>query len=132
MTAAWLLAKMGHGAIADGTMRDCLERYSKGTDKNDRYAALEAFAIYALGSNRPSVAQQAADEILAKAPDNVSALLVKMYAAREAGNRVQTAEHAKRVLRLTKPASPAHRAAAQLLGVDPNIPADRTPPAGPR
>jgi hypothetical protein len=132
MTAALLLAKMGHGEIADGTMRECLERYSQGTDKNDRYAALEVFTIYALGSNRPSVAQKAADEILAKAPDNVSALLVKTYTAREAGNKAQAEEYAQQVLRLTKPASPAHRAVAQLLGLDPNAPADRTPPAGPR
>lgn len=73
-----------------------------------------------------------AGELVAKAPEHVPALVIKMLVSREDGNKAAAQDYARRVLRLTKVPSAAHRAASRILGVDPNTPADYKESIGPK
>ncbi len=121
--AAVLLAKMGHAEIADGTMQACIKRYSKSTEPKDRLVALEAFVTYALMSERPRVAQQAADELLQRDLGQVRALTVKMLDALQDKNLPRAKAYARRIPQEAQDTAPSYsKLAAEILAIDPNRP----------
>jgi len=62
----------------------------------------------------------------------VPTLVVKMRTSREDGNRTRARDYARRVQRLSPETSTPCRAAAQILAVDPNRPAEYNEPARPK
>jgi len=132
LNGALLLFWLGHEEAADEAMQNCLKLYSRDSVPQGREAALEAYVRYALNSHKPQKAEQMADELLAKAPEHVMALVVKMRSSLEDGNRAQAQDYARRVQRLSPEASAPYRAAAQILAVDPNRPGEYKEPAGPK
>ena len=132
LQAAVLLFRMGHEEAADQAMQNCLELYSRDSVTQGREAVGEAFIYYALNCHKPRKGEKMADELLAKAPEHVPALVVKMLVSKENGNKAAAQDYARRVLRLAKAPSAAYRAASAILGVDPNTPADYKESIGPK
>jgi len=132
LDGAILLFRLGHEEAADQAMENCLKLFSRDSVKQGREAALEAFVRYALECNRPHKGEKMAEELLAKAPNHVPALVVKMLVSKEDGNEAGAQDCARRVLRLVKTPSATYRAAAKILGVDPNAPADYKETIGPK
>jgi hypothetical protein len=121
---------MGHEEAADAAMQNCIQLYSRPAVVNGRQAVMERFLLYCLQCGKPRKGEKMADELLAVAPDNMTALVLKMRAGAEAGNTAAAQDWARRLRRVAEEGDPAYRAASKILGLDPNTPPQ--PPADTR
>jgi len=122
VNAAMLLSKTGHEEAADQVMQNCMELCTKRLPERGRVVANEAFATYALFSNRPHKARQAAEELLQLNPGHTLALTVKMAIAFQDGNLTQAKEYAAQVRSTANEGSEPYRMASNILALDPNQP----------
>jgi tetratricopeptide (TPR) repeat protein len=120
--AAVLLFQMDHEEAADAAMQNCIELYSRPAVVNGRQAVAERFLVYCLQCGKPRKGEKMADELLAIAPDNMAALVLKMRARAEAGDTAAAQDYARKLRRVAKQGDPAYRAASKVLGLDPNTP----------
>jgi hypothetical protein len=120
--AAVLLFQMDHEEAADAAMQNCIELYSRPAVVNGRQAVAERFLVYCLQCGKPRKGEKMADELLAIAPDNMAALVLKMRARAEAGDTAAAQDYARKLRRVAKQGDPVYRAALKVLGFDPNTP----------
>lgn len=119
--AAVLLFKMGFEQQADTIIQNCMQIFSNPGFTNGRKAAAEVLMIYALETEKPLKARQAAEEILKTSPDNLSALTIKMFVYLNAKQLNEAKEAAKKIISITKDEkSKNYQLAAKVLTIDPN------------
>jgi hypothetical protein len=121
-TLAVILWKMGHEEAADRAMQNGVQLYSQEHIPGGRKVAMEAFATYALATNRPRKAEKTAGELLQTDPNDVPALAVKMVLSKDDGRIVEAKEFARQIQRFAKPRSDFYRNASKVLAIDPNQP----------